>query len=68
MNTRTRTFWLPALVSLTAAMAGLTISTLGGLEPLFVARGWATDVVYVPWLLMLPLCGAAGAYLLPRRR
>jgi hypothetical protein len=63
MNTRTRTFWLPALVSLTAAMACLTISTLGGLEPRFVARGWATYVVYIPWLLTLPLCGAAGAYL-----
>ena len=63
MNTRTRTFWLPALVSLTAAMACLTISTLCGLEPRFVARGWATYVVYIPWLLSLPLCGAAGAYL-----
>ena len=63
MNTRTRTFWLPGLVSLTAAMACLTISTLGGFEPRFVARGWATSVVYIPWLLTLPLCGAAGAYL-----
>ena len=62
-NTRTGTFWVPALVSLTAAMACLTISTLGGLEPRFVARGWATYVVYIPWLLSLPLCGAAGAYL-----
>ena len=63
INTRTRTFWLPALVSLTAAMACLTISTLGGLEPRFVTRGWATYVVYIPWLLTLPLCGATGAYL-----
>jgi len=63
MNTRTRTFWLPALVSLTAAMAFLTISTLGSQEPRIVARGWATYVVYIPWLLTLPLCGAAGAYL-----
>jgi hypothetical protein len=63
MNTRSRTFWLPALVSLTAAMAGLTMSTLGGLEARFIARGWATYVVYIPWLLTLPLCGAAGAYL-----
>jgi hypothetical protein len=63
MNRRTRTFWVPALVSLAAAMACLTISTLGGLEPRFVARGWATYVVYIPWLLTLPLCGAAGACL-----
>jgi hypothetical protein len=63
MNLRTRTFWLPALVSLAAAMACLTITTLGGLDPRFVARGWATYVVYIPWLLALPLCGAVGAYL-----
>jgi len=63
MNTRTATFWLPALVSLTAAMVFLTISTVSGLQPRFVARGWATFVVYIPWLLTLPLCGAAGAFL-----
>ncbi len=63
VNTRTKTFWVPALVSLTAAMACLTISTLGGLEPRFIARGWATYVVYISWLMSLPLCGAAGAYL-----
>ena len=66
MNTRTITFWVPALVSLTAAMACLTISTLCGSEPRFVARGWATYVVYIPWLLSLPLCGGAGAYLARR--
>jgi hypothetical protein len=63
MNTRTRRFWVPALVSLAAAMACLTVSTQFGLEPRFVARGWATYVVYILWLLSLPLCGAAGAYL-----
>jgi hypothetical protein len=63
MNTRTRTFWIPALVSLMASMVCLTISTLGGLESRFVALGWSTYVVYIPWLLSLPLCGAAGAYL-----
>jgi hypothetical protein len=63
LNTRTRTFWLPALLSLTATMVFLTISTLGALEPRFVARGWSPYVAYVPWLLTLPTCGAAGAYL-----
>jgi hypothetical protein len=62
MNTRTATFWLPALISLTGAMGGLTISTLLGLQPRFLLRDTSTLVVYVPWLLMLPLCGAAGAY------
>jgi TM2 domain-containing membrane protein YozV len=61
VNTRTRAFWLPALISLTAAMACLTISTLIGLQARFVVRGSSTLVIYVPWLLMLPFCGAAGA-------
>jgi hypothetical protein len=63
LNGRTRTFWFPALVSLTAAMVCLMIFTLAGLNPRFVARGWSTFVIYIPWLLMLPLCGGAGAYL-----
>lgn len=63
MNARTKTFWLPALASLTAAMAALAISTLVGLQPRCVTHGWATLVVYIPWLLMLPLCGTTGAFL-----
>jgi hypothetical protein len=62
-NARTKSFWFPSFVSLTAAMAALAASTFAGSQPQFVARGWVTFVVYVPWLLILPLCGAAGAYL-----
>ena len=61
MNGRTATLWLPALMSLTAAMTCLAISTSVGMQSRFVARGLATSVVYFPWLLMLPLCGAAAA-------
>ena len=61
MNPRTQTFWIPALVSLTAAMVFLTVSTIAGLQSRFVATGWATWVAYIPWLITLPLCGAAGA-------
>ncbi len=63
MNLRTQTFWIPALVSLTAAMVFLMISTMAGLQSRFVAMGWATFVAYVPWLITLPLCGAAGGAL-----
>ena len=63
VNTRTATFWLPALISLAAAMMCLTLSTWVGMQPRFVARGLATSVAYFPWLMMLPLCGAAGAHL-----
>jgi hypothetical protein len=62
VNARTATLWLPALISLTAAMASLTITTFVGGQPRFVARGLATSVIYLPWLLSLPLCGAAGAH------
>jgi hypothetical protein len=63
MNSRTLTFWLPALVSLTAAMSCLAISTFAGSQSGMVANGWSIWVGYVPWILCLPLCGASGAYL-----
>ncbi len=69
MNTRTRTFWIPALVSLTAAMACLTISTLGGLEPRFVARGWATFCGLHPLAYELAVVWRRWRILIsPRRR
>jgi len=63
LNHRTRTVWLPGLASLGASMAVLMASTRAGLHPFFLARGLANQVVYLPWLLLLPACGAAGAYL-----
>jgi hypothetical protein len=62
LNHRTRTVWLPGLASLGASMAVLMVSTRAGLHPFFLARGLANQVVYLPWLLGLPACGAAGAY------
>jgi hypothetical protein len=63
MNGRTLRFWLPALVSLTAAMSCLSISTVAGSRSRIVANGWSFWVEYVPWILCLPLCGASGAYM-----
>jgi hypothetical protein len=63
VNHRARTFWFPALVSLALAMLYLSISTLAGLRPSIVAHGWAVLVAYIPWILLLPTCGALGAYL-----
>lgn len=63
MNYRVRTFWFPALVSLALAMLCLSISTLAGLRPSIVAHGVAVLVAYIPWILLLPTCGALGAYL-----
>jgi hypothetical protein len=63
MNQRTRMCWLPAFVSLLAAMLLWAISITIGLQPRFVARGLSTFVTYLTWLPVLPFCGAAGAYL-----
>ena len=63
INDRTRTFWVPALVSLIAALMGLTTFTIASLRPAIVAHGWTFLVGYILWILCLPLCGAAGAYI-----
>jgi hypothetical protein len=74
MNHRTKTLWLPALISLTAAMVFLMGSTLIALQPRFIAGRFVNVhtsttstnyplAAYLPWLLLLPFCGAAGAYL-----
>ena len=74
MNHRTKTLWLPALISLATAMVFLMISTQIALEPRVIAERFVTlrtsttstsysFAVYLPWLILLPFCGAAGAYL-----
>jgi hypothetical protein len=61
-NPRIATLWVPAFLSFITAMAFLTVTTFVGLQSRFVARNLSLLVVYVPWLLLLPLCGATGAY------
>lgn len=63
INYRTKCLWLPGLVSLTAAMVWLTILTRVGPQPQFLMLGSMMGGVYFPWLALLPLCGACGAYL-----
>ena len=75
MNQRTKTLWLPGLISLTAAMFFLMISELVSLQPRFLAPRFFAAVhtgttnanvpliAYLPWLGLLPFCGAAGAFL-----
>lgn len=75
MNHRTKTLWLPGLISLTTAMVFLMLFQLVSLQPRFLASGSFAAVhagftsanvllvAYVPWLVLLPFCGAAGAFL-----
>ncbi len=62
MNSRTKQFWLPSLVSLASAMILLAVLTQLSLQPRFLGRT-PLQMVLLPWLALLPFCGAAGAYL-----
>lgn len=62
MNSRTKHFWLPGLVSLTLAMILLAPLITISMQPRFLGRS-PLEMVLLPWLVLLPLCGASGAYL-----
>jgi hypothetical protein len=64
MNARTRSLWLPGFTTLTAAMGALMIINRFDLQPKIYWYGSLAVVqMYVPWLAVLPLFGALGAYL-----
>ncbi|HEY6303686.1 MAG TPA: hypothetical protein VIX14_11520 [Terriglobales bacterium] len=62
MNARTKHLWLPGLVSLTAAMVLLMILIQISQQPRLLGRS-PLELVLLPWLVLLPFCGGAGAYL-----
>jgi hypothetical protein len=68
MTNRVTQFWVPALVTLFLAMVLLPIIQMIGPKPWMPAseghlRMTPVAVVYLSWLLTLPLIGAMGAYL-----
>ena len=67
MNERVAKFWLPSLVTLLLGWGILAILIWTGVQPWMThpakARGL---IVYVPWLIVLPLVGGLGAYLARR--
>lgn len=63
VNKRTATLWIPALCSLTISMGSLMILRRMGLKPNVVWVGRMPVLLYVPWLVLLPLAGTVGAFL-----
>src|SRR5258708_25668456 len=69
MTNRVKQFWLPSLLTLLLSVGLLALIEVFGPNTWLVARksGWSlvapVAVVYLPWLLSLPLIGAMGAYL-----
>jgi hypothetical protein len=63
MLNRVRQLWFPGLLTLTLVTALLPMLLKLGLEPRIVSwNGPGTVLLYLPWLMMLPLFGALGAY------
>lgn len=63
MNYRTRALWLPGLVTFTSASIFLMTLQQLGLHAKVLWKYEGALVFHLPWLLLLPVCGAAGAYL-----
>jgi hypothetical protein len=65
MTNRVKQVWLPGFVTLALTTVILVVLQILGLQPWILARDGKLPVavVYVPWLILLPLVGAMGAYL-----
>jgi hypothetical protein len=61
---RVRQIWVPSLVTLLASFGLMAVLIRAGIQPIVSHAGEPRGVIlYLPWLLVLPLIGAAGAYL-----
>jgi hypothetical protein len=64
MNTRTKTLWLPGLAAFASASILLMfLQRFVYLQPTLWVNNGGVLVIYFSWWILLPLCGAAGAYL-----
>jgi hypothetical protein len=63
MNDRARSLWVPGFATLTLSMVALMVAMRAGLQPVAV---WVSAtqplLLYVLWLVILPVFGALGAY------
>jgi hypothetical protein len=64
MQNRVSQLWIPGLVTLFSAYALLAVMQFAGLRVMVSHPGEPRGIVlYLPWILSLPLIGAVGAYL-----
>jgi hypothetical protein len=64
MHDRIKQIWVPALVTLFSSYIVLALLQWAGTRPMISHPGEPRGVVfYLPWLFLLPLIGAIGAYL-----
>jgi hypothetical protein len=64
MNHRTKSVWIPGLVSLTLASGALAVLQVWGVRPHIVwTRSGLALLFYIPWLVAQPVIGAIGAYI-----
>jgi len=66
MNHRTKSLWLPALITLSAASVSLAVTQFLRTQPRLVWIGGWGMTFYWQWLATLPLFGALGARLSQR--
>ena len=67
MQKRMHQLWIPGFLTLTLSMVFLVTLQKHGYQPRIVSwNGPDTILLYVPWLLSLPLFGGLGAYLSQR--
>lgn len=61
---RVRQLWIPSLVTLLASFSVMAVMIAAGIQPIVSHPGEPHGIIlYLPWLLLLPLIGAAGAHL-----
>jgi hypothetical protein len=64
MNNRVRQLWLPGLLTFIMSMGLLALTQIFGPKPWILSWGRPpVAVIFIPWLLALPLVGAVGAFL-----
>ncbi len=62
MSARVRNFWVPGLVVDLVAVFLLRGLQIAGVRPIVLLTHPIPLVIYLPWLLLLPLVGGMGAY------